>query len=94
MSATVRGVVLLDPPRTGALAAVRALAAWRERPRIVFVACDAATLARDLAILVDAGWRAGRAQVLDLFPQTAHLEIVATLSTEAAPRASMGAEVP
>ena len=68
--------VLLDPPRTGAKEAVTALAAI-DAPRVIYVACDAATLARDLAILDAAGWAPRRAVVLDLMPQTAHLEIVA-----------------
>jgi 23S rRNA (uracil1939-C5)-methyltransferase len=68
--------VLLDPPRTGAKEAVSALAAV-DAPRVIYVACDAATLARDLEILDAAGWSPRRARVLDLMPQTAHLEIVA-----------------
>jgi 23S rRNA (uracil1939-C5)-methyltransferase len=74
-------VLLLDPPRTGAaevIAAVIALGAAAP-PRIVYVSCDAATLARDLDRLCEAGYVPRRAQVLDLFPQTAHLEIVALL---------------
>jgi 23S rRNA (uracil1939-C5)-methyltransferase len=71
-------VLLLDPPRTGAaevVEAVRALGAAAP-PRIVYVSCDAATLARDLERLADAGYAPRHARVLDLFPQTAHLEIV------------------
>jgi 23S rRNA (uracil1939-C5)-methyltransferase len=68
--------VLLDPPRTGAKDAVSALSAI-PAPRVIYVACDAATLARDLEILDGAGWSPRRARVLDLMPQTAHLEIVA-----------------
>jgi 23S rRNA (uracil1939-C5)-methyltransferase len=70
--------VLLDPPRTGALDAARALAAWRDAPsRVVYVACDLATAARDLEILAAAGWNPRRAVPLDLMPQTAHVEVVA-----------------
>jgi 23S rRNA (uracil1939-C5)-methyltransferase len=70
--------VLLDPPRTGALDAARALAAWRDAPsRVVYVACDLATAARDLEILAAAGWAPRRAVPLDLMPQTAHVEVVA-----------------
>lgn len=68
--------VLLDPPRTGAKDAVSALPAIAA-PSVIYVACDAATLARDLEILDRAGWSPRRARVLDLMPQTAHLEIVA-----------------
>jgi 23S rRNA (uracil1939-C5)-methyltransferase len=66
--------VLLDPPRTGAADAVRALRA----PRIVYVSCDAPTLARDGRLLAQAGYRLAAAVPLDLFPQTAHFEVVAT----------------
>jgi tRNA/tmRNA/rRNA uracil-C5-methylase (TrmA/RlmC/RlmD family) len=71
-------LVVLDPPRSGAgLAAMRALAARRPR-RIVYVSCDAATLARDLgALLGDYDLRELRA--FDLFPMTEHLELVAVL---------------
>ncbi|MGZ6124025.1 MAG: class I SAM-dependent RNA methyltransferase [Myxococcales bacterium] len=71
--------VLLDPPRTGAAEAVRALAGLRP-PRVVYVSCDAPTLARDGKLLAQAGYRLERAAPLDLFPQTAHFEIVATFA--------------
>jgi len=67
---------LLDPPRTGAAEAVRALAAAR-LPVIAYVSCDAPTLARDAKLLASAGYRLRKAQPLDLFPQTAHFEVVA-----------------
>jgi 23S rRNA (uracil1939-C5)-methyltransferase len=69
--------VLLDPPRTGAADAVRALGSLRP-PRVVYVSCDAPTLARDGKLLAQAGYRLERAAPLDLFPQTAHFEVVAT----------------
>jgi 23S rRNA (uracil1939-C5)-methyltransferase len=69
--------VLLDPPRTGAADAVRALASLRP-PRIVYVSCDAPTLARDGRLLAQSGYHLARAVPLDLFPQTAHFEVVAT----------------
>jgi 23S rRNA (uracil1939-C5)-methyltransferase len=69
--------VLLDPPRTGAADAVRAIAAVKP-PRVVYVSCDAPTLARDGRLLAAAGYRLARAVPLDLFPQTAHFEVVAT----------------
>jgi 23S rRNA (uracil1939-C5)-methyltransferase len=69
--------VLLDPPRTGAAEAVRALVDLRP-PRVVYVSCDAPTLARDGKLLASAGYRLERAVPLDLFPQTAHFEVVAT----------------
>ena len=69
--------VLLDPPRTGAAEAVRALAELHPA-RIAYVSCDAPTLARDGKLLAYAGYRLTRAVPLDLFPQTAHFEVVAT----------------
>jgi 23S rRNA (uracil1939-C5)-methyltransferase len=71
--------VVLDPPRKGVEpAALRAIAA-RRPPRVVYVSCDPATLARDCRHLVDAGWSLREVQPLDMFPQTAHVECVALL---------------
>ena len=77
---TVQGplveTVIVDPPRTGmspeALAAVVATRA----PRIVYVSCDVATLARDARKIVDAGYAIERADAFDLFPNTPHVETV------------------
>ncbi len=72
-------LVVLDPPRTGLnpgeAAALAALAA----PRIVYVSCDPETLARDLAIMVAAGYRVASATPVDLMPQTYHVETVVAL---------------
>jgi len=65
--------VLLDPPRTGAAAVMPHLRA----PRVVYVSCDAPTLARDGRLLKALGYQLRRALPLDLFPQTAHYEVVA-----------------
>jgi len=74
-------VVLLNPPRAGAARNVtRWLEVWATRPgrhRIVYVSCDPATLARDLARLPS--FRIGRVEAYDLFPQTAHVETVVTM---------------
>jgi 23S rRNA (uracil1939-C5)-methyltransferase len=70
--------IVLDPPRTGALDAVDGL--LRHAPAvIVYVSCDAATLARDAARLVAGGYRATDAWPIDLMPQTAHVEVVLRL---------------
>lgn len=73
-------LVVLDPPRAGAgLEVTRALAAMRPR-RLVYVACDPASFARDLAVLLEAGWSLDGLRGFDLFPMTEHVELVATLS--------------
>lgn len=72
-------LVVLDPPRKGAGAAVvRAIA--ERRPRAVaYVACDPAALARDLATFAEAGYAATSIRAFDLFPMTHHVECVAIL---------------
>ena len=72
-------LVVLDPPRAGlgvegaaALARVRA-------ERVVYVSCDPVTLARDLAVLTRSAYRIESVQMVDLFPQTFHLETVVFL---------------
>ena len=75
--------VVLDPPRTGlGKAVVGRLTELRPR-QITIVACDPATLARDLAGLVAAGYRVERMTLVDLFPQTYHLETVVRLRVRA-----------
>lgn len=71
--------VLADPPRSGLNRfVVRHLLRMRP-PRLAIVSCDPATLARDLAALAAGGFRLERLTLIDLFPQTAHLETVAHL---------------
>jgi tRNA/tmRNA/rRNA uracil-C5-methylase (TrmA/RlmC/RlmD family) len=59
----------------GALQGVTALSA----PRVVYVSCDAPTLARDVRSLVNGGYKLGQLTAFDLFPNTAHVETVAVL---------------
>ena len=68
--------VLLDPPRDGAYEAVRALSGLGAK-RLVYVSCNPATLARDTVELMKQGYRLKRAGILDMFPQTAHVEAMA-----------------
>ena len=72
--------ILADPPRAGlGKAAVRHLLHLRP-PRLHIVACDPATLARDLCGLLAGGYRLQRLFLVDLFPQTYHLETIAHLT--------------
>jgi len=68
--------VLLDPPRDGAYEVVQHIAQL-EAKRLVYVSCNPATLARDAQVLVNQGYRLTRAGILDMFPQTAHVEAMA-----------------
>jgi len=72
------GGVVLDPPRAGAAAQVAELAKSFV-PRIAYVSCDPATLARDLRTLVDGGYRIVRIHPIDQFLWSAHVEAVALL---------------
>ena len=77
-------VVVVDPPRKGLNGdAIKALAGMVPR-RIVYVSCDPATLARDVALLKERGYALDSAQAADLFPKCAHIESVVCLSREKA----------
>ncbi len=74
--------VLLDPPRAGAgIQVIERLAAMAP-PIITYVSCDPATLARDLRLLLDYGYRIDSITALDMFPQTFHVETVVRLKIE------------
>ena len=73
-------LIVLDPPRAGAGLEVSAALA-RQRPRaMAYVSCDPATLARDLRVLLDAGWSLSSLRAWDLYPQTEHVELLAVLT--------------
>ena len=75
-------VVVVDPPRKGLNAdTIEALARFAPR-RIVYVSCDPATLARDVALLKERGYRLQNAMAADLFPRCAHVESIVCLTND------------
>lgn len=72
-------VIVLDPPRKGCAQDVLELTASMQPERIVYVSCDPATLARDIARFAPLGYTAVRAVGVDLFPRTKHVETVVQL---------------
>ncbi|MHB1935166.1 MAG: 23S rRNA (uracil(1939)-C(5))-methyltransferase RlmD [Acidobacteriaceae bacterium] len=75
----VPDLILLDPPRAGTGVEAAKLLAEIGPRRIVYVSCDPATLGRDLAALIQSGYRLLRLQLVDMFPQTYHMETIAML---------------
>ncbi len=72
-------LIVIDPPRTGLGAETCTLLAEAGAPRLVYVSCDPATLARDLRTLIGSGYEVESMTLADLFPQTFHLETVVHL---------------
>jgi 23S rRNA (uracil1939-C5)-methyltransferase len=72
-------LIVVDPPRSGLGDPVARALASTGAPRVTYVSCDPATLARDLVPLQAAGYRVVQVHLLDLFPQTYHLETVLQL---------------
>ncbi len=76
-------VVVLDPPRQGCPPAVLAGAFERVRPkRVVYVSCSPEALARELPVILKTGYRVARAQPVDMFPHTDHIETVMAFERE------------
>ena len=73
------GLVVLDPPRTGAGADVVSAIAQRDPQRVIHIGCDPATLARDLAAWGDSGYVVERMALVDAFPMTHHFEVLVSL---------------
>ncbi|MBZ5613801.1 MAG: class I SAM-dependent RNA methyltransferase [Acidobacteriia bacterium] len=73
-------LIVLDPPRAGGGKAVIRSLVELGAPRVRYVSCDPATLARDLAPLLAAGYHVEEAHLFDLFPQTFHIESVMLLA--------------
>ena len=72
-------VVILDPPRKGCTPEVIEYLAARNIERIVYVSCDADTLARDCKIFANLGYKIGVVDPVDMFPRTGHVESVVCL---------------
>ena len=75
-------VICVDPPRKGLAPEVPAILAGMNPKRIVYVSCDPATLGRDVKRLEELGYKCVKAQPVDLFPRTAHVETVVQLVKE------------
>ena len=73
-------LVVVDPPRAGLGERVARALAKMDAPRLIYVSCDPATLARDLVQLCAGGYRVEQTHLVDLFPQTFHLESVLHLA--------------
>lgn len=71
-------IVILDPPREGGFEAIKGIADLKPK-KIVYVSCNPSTLARDLSALTKNGYMVKRARLIDMFPQTYHIEGVVKL---------------
>jgi 23S rRNA (uracil1939-C5)-methyltransferase len=76
-------IYIVDPPRTGISKEAMAGIVHAKPGRIVYVSCDIATFARDTRTLLDSGYELGAVTGFDLFPNTAHVETIATFSRPA-----------
>ncbi|SES25879.1 23S rRNA (uracil(1939)-C(5))-methyltransferase RlmD [Salisediminibacterium halotolerans] len=72
-------VIVVDPPRKGCDEALLDAMAAMNPAKIVYVSCNPATLARDMAYLAEKGYRSDAVQPVDMFPQTTHVECVVLL---------------
>ena len=79
----VYDAVVIDPPRAGAEAQARQIAASKV-PLVVSISCDAATFARDAAILMESGYRLERVVPIDQFKHSPHLEVIGILRRDTA----------
>ena len=73
--------ILLDPPRSGAQEIAELLASFGAR-RVVYVSCQPSSLVRDAAIISSQGYRMTHVGVMDMFPQTAHIESMAVFTAD------------
>ena len=75
--------IILDPPRVGCHPETLEAIIRHAPKKVVYVSCDPETLARDLDVLAKDGFRIDTVEPVDMFPQTYHVEIVATLESQA-----------
>ena len=73
-------LAVVDPPRAGLGERVAGMLVTLGTPRVIYVSCDPVTLARDLVVLLAGGYRIEKVHMVDLFPQTFHLETVVHLA--------------
>jgi 23S rRNA (uracil1939-C5)-methyltransferase len=71
-------LVVLDPPRAGGKKIVRLIAGLKPK-KIVYVSCEPTTLSRDLGLFAENGYSLQRLSLIDMFPQSYHMEVVALL---------------
>ena len=72
-------IAILDPPRAGCRPELLDAVAFADIPRIIYVSCDPATLARDIRILTERGYAFVEGAPVDMFPHTGHVETVALI---------------
>jgi tRNA/tmRNA/rRNA uracil-C5-methylase (TrmA/RlmC/RlmD family) len=72
--------IVLDPPRTGVSSEAMSGLVALKAPRVVYVSCDVATLARDVKRFAEVGYRLDHIEAFDMFPNTAHVETLAVLA--------------
>jgi 23S rRNA (uracil1939-C5)-methyltransferase len=73
-------LVVVDPPRAGLGERTARALARLKTSKLIYVSCDPATLSRDLRVLVESGFHIEEAHLVDLFPQTFHIETVFRLA--------------
>jgi 23S rRNA (uracil1939-C5)-methyltransferase len=72
--------LLVDPPRTGISQEAMSGLLGLKVPRVVYLSCDPATLARDVKRFSEVGYRLDHIEAFDLFPNTAHIETLVSLT--------------
>ena len=75
-------VIVVDPPRKGCDIKLLEAIGKAKPKRVVYVSCDPSTLARDLKILEEKGYKTEKVQPVDMFPHTSHIENVTSLIKE------------